>query len=86
MKAEMGSMRKAMIRSGISFDKVPNEQKQKETSANEKQKNNFAGTAKKKNRKDKMAQRSRVAVKEKDSVSDYDEDTQPEFGAILRSI
>ncbi len=27
MKAEMGSMRKAMIRSGISFDIPPNEQK-----------------------------------------------------------
>ncbi len=87
MKAEMGSMRKAMIRSGISFDKVPNDRKQTDTSINGKQKNNFAGTAKKRNRKDKVAaQRSRVAVKEKESVSDYDEDTQPEFGAILRSI
>jgi hypothetical protein len=32
-KAEMGSICKAMIRSGISFDKSPNEQKQKEPSA-----------------------------------------------------
>jgi hypothetical protein len=42
MKAEMGSMRKAMIRSGISYARTPNEQKQKEPSANGKQKNNFA--------------------------------------------
>jgi hypothetical protein len=37
MKAEMGSMRKAMIRSGISFDKLPNKQKQKDTSTNRRQ-------------------------------------------------
>ncbi len=80
MKAEMGSMSKAMIRSGISFDRAPNEQKQKETATTGKQENNFAGTAKKKNRKDKLAQRSLVVVEEKDSVSDSDEDTQPEFG------
>ena len=47
MKAEMGSSRKAMIRSGISFNKLPNEQKQKDTSTNGRQKNEFAGTAKK---------------------------------------
>ncbi len=58
MKAEMGSMLKEMIRSGISFDKLPNEQKQKEASTNGKQKNNFAGTAKKMNSKDKVAQRN----------------------------
>jgi hypothetical protein len=49
MKAEMGSMRKAMIRSGISFDRSPNEQKPRESSANGKQKNNFTGMVKKKN-------------------------------------
>ncbi len=53
MKTDMGSMRKAMIRSGISFDKSPNEQKPREPSANGKPKNNFAGRAKKKNREDK---------------------------------
>ena len=58
----MGSMRKAMIRSRISFDKLPNDQKQKDTSTNGKQKRNFAGTAKKRNRKDRVAQRSLVAV------------------------
>ncbi len=45
-----------------------------------KQKNNFAGTAKKRNRKDQVAQRSLVAVEEKDSVTDSDEVPQPEFG------
>ncbi len=82
MKAEMGSSRKAMIRSGISFDKLPNEQKQKDTSTNGRQKSNFAGMAKKRNRKDRVAQRSLVAVEEKDSVSDSYEDTQPEFGGV----
>ncbi len=82
MKAEMGTSRKAMIRSGISFDKLPNEQKQKDTSTNGRQKNNFAGTAKERNKKDKVAQRSLVAVEEKDSVSDCNEDTQPEFGRV----
>ncbi len=82
MKVEMGSIRKAIIRSGISFNKLPNKQKQKDTSTNERQKNNFAGTAKKRNRKDKMAQRSLVAVEVKDSVSDSNEDTQPAFGGV----
>ena len=70
MKAEMGSMRKAMVEAGISFENVPNEQKTKHASDKGKQKNNFAGTAKKRNRKDKVAQRSLVAVAEKDSDSD----------------
>ncbi len=82
MKAEMGSSSKAMIRSGISFDKLPNEQKQKDTSANGRQKNDFAGTAKKWNRKNKVAQRSLVAVEEKDSLPDSYEDTQPEFEGV----
>jgi hypothetical protein len=70
MKAEMGSIRKAMMSARISFDNVPNEQKKKDTSANGKQQDNFAGTAKKRNRKHKVAQRFLVAVEEKDSVSD----------------
>ncbi len=65
-KAEMGSIHKAMIRSGISFDKLPNEQKQKDTSTNKRQKNNLAGMDKKRNRKDEVAQRCLVAVEEKD--------------------
>ena len=82
MKAEMGSMRKAVMGSRMSFKNVPNEQKTKHASAKGKQKNNFAGTAKKRNRKDKVAQRSLVAVEEKDSVSDSNEDPQPEFGGV----
>jgi hypothetical protein len=45
MKAEMGSMRKAMISAGISFYRMPNEHKPKEAFEKGKQKNNFAGTA-----------------------------------------
>ncbi len=62
------------------MDKLLNEHKQKDTSTNGRQKHNFAGTAKKRNRKDKVVQRSLVAVEEKDSVSDSYEETQPEFG------
>ncbi len=51
----MGFMCKAMIRSCISFDKSPNEQKLRELPINGKQKDKFAATAKKKNRKDKVA-------------------------------
>ncbi len=59
-----------------------------ETSAigNLKQKKIFAGTAKKNNRKDKVAQRFLVAVGERDSVSDSDEDSQPEFGGVATVI
>ena len=49
LKDEMGSMRKAMTNAGISFDKSPNEPKPREQSANGKQKDKFAGTAKMKN-------------------------------------
>ena len=82
MKAEMGSSSKAMSRSGISFYNAPNEQKTRNASDKGKQKNNFAGTAKKRKRKDQVAQRSLVAVEEKDSVTDSDEDPQPEFGGV----
>jgi hypothetical protein len=57
-----------------------------DTSANGKKKNNFAGTAKKKNRKNKVAQRSLMTVEEKDSVSDSFEDTLPEFGGVVTAI
>ncbi len=86
MKAEMGSMRKAMVDARISFENVPNAQKNKNASDKGKQKNNFAGTAKKRNRKDKVAQRSLVAVEEKDSVSDPDEEPQPEFGGVANVV
>ncbi len=73
MKAEMGSSRKAVIRPGISFDKSSNKQKQKHASDKGKQKNNFAGTAKKKNMKDRVAQRSLVAVEEKGRLHFFSE-------------
>ncbi len=60
---------------------MPNEQKQKDASG--KEKSNFAGSVKKRNRKDQVAQRSLVAVEEKDSISDSDEDPQPEFGRVV---
>ncbi len=51
-----------------------------------KQKNNFAGKAKKKNRGDKVAQRSLVAVEEKKNVFDSDDDNQQEFGGVANVI
>ena len=83
MKAEMGSSRKAMIRPGISFDKSSTKQKQKHASDKGKQKNNFAGTAKKKNWKDRVAQRSLVAVEEKHSVSDSVKDPNRSMQELL---
>ncbi len=58
LKAKKGTMRKAMAKAGISFDKSLNEQKPSEIAANGKQEVKFAGTAKKKNQTDKVAQRS----------------------------
>ncbi len=78
----MGSIRKAMMSAGISFDHVSNEQKTRNVFDKGMQKNNFAGTAKKRNRKDLVAQLSLEAVEEKDSVTDSDEDPQPEFGGV----
>jgi hypothetical protein len=48
MNAEIRSMSKAMMRSGISFDPIPQEQKPRERQAAGKQKGKFAGAAKKK--------------------------------------
>ncbi len=56
------------------MDESPDEQKPREPSANGKQKKNLAGTVKKKNRRDKVTQRSMVAVPERESVSDFDDD------------
>ncbi len=58
MKDEMGSSSKVMIRSGISFYNTPNEQKRRNASDKVKQKNDFASTAKKRDMKDQVAQRS----------------------------
>jgi hypothetical protein len=86
MKAEMGSICKAMMGAGISFDNAPNEQKTRNASDKGKQKNYFAGTAKKRNSKNRVAQRSLVAVEVKDSVTDSDEDPQPEFGGVAIQV
>jgi hypothetical protein len=56
MKAKMGCMGKAMLNAGMSFDKSLNEPKQRENLVNGKQKNKFAGTAKK-NKSSKVGQR-----------------------------
>ncbi len=58
----------------------------RESSANGKQKSNFAGTAKKKNRQDKVAKPSLEAVEEKENASDSDDDKQPEFGGVATLI
>ncbi len=52
LKAEMGTMRKAMTKACISFNKPPNKHKQMEQSVNGKQKGKFAGKTKKKNQTD----------------------------------
>ncbi len=59
-----------MIRSGLSFEKSLNEQKPREQLANGKQKDKFAGAAKKKNTNDKIDQRSLVQVQQETVVSD----------------
>ena len=56
MKAKMGCMRKAMTKAGISFEKSPNGPKPREQLANGMQKGKFAGTAKTKNKANKIVQ------------------------------
>ena len=75
-------MRKAMTRACISFDKAPNRQKPREQAANGKQNGKFAGTAKMKNRTDKVAQRSLVPVQHRNKASDSDDEPQPEHGGV----
>ena len=75
MKAEMGCMRKAMINAGMSFDKSPNEPRIREQFVNGKQKNKFAGAAKK-NKASKVAQRS-LTLHDKNELTDSDDEDQP---------
>ena len=82
LKAEMGSMRKAMARAGISFDKSPNMPRPRKQTANGKQKGKFAGKAKMKNKTNKVPQRSRVPVPCSNEVSDSNDDPQPEYGQV----
>ena len=82
MKSEMGIIRRALINSGISIEKSPTVQKQKEHFNNGKQKKSFAGTAKK-NKSAKTHQRSLVQVNHGTTVSDSDDDDgQPEYGNV----
>ena len=60
----------------------PNEPQPREQSANGKQKGKFAGTAKTKNKADKMLQRSFVPVQQRNEVSDSDDEHQPEYGNV----
>ena len=80
MKAEMGCMRKALSNAGIILKRSSNVQKPREKNVNGKQENKFAGTAKK-NKSNKIAQRSLVPV-DKTELSDSDDETQPEYGAM----
>ena len=76
MKAEMGSMRKALLEGGISFERSPKATKPRDQVLNGKQKTRFAGTAKK-NKADKISQRSLVRVQPRDQVSDSEDDNYP---------
>ena len=79
-------MRKAMIRSSISFDKSSNEQKPREQPANGKQKDKLAGTAKKNNTIDKIAQHSFALLPVREEVSDSYDEPQPEYGHVAINI
>ena len=80
MKSEMGIIRQALINSGISIEKSPIVQKQKEQFTNGKQKKSFAGAAKK-NKMGKFAQRSLVQIPNGTTLSDSDDECdQPEYG------
>ena len=77
MKAEMGCMRKALSNAlaGITIKRSPNVQKPREQTVYGKQKNKFAGAAKK-TKTNKIAQRSLVPA-EKIELSDSDDNHQP---------
>ena len=77
MKAEMGCMRKALSNAGITIERSPNVQKPRDQIAHGKQKNKFAGTARK-NKANKLAQKSLVPVSE--HLFYCNDDIQPENG------
>ena len=74
-----------MIDAGISFERSPHVQKPREKFVNGKQKGKFAGTVKK-NKANKVAERSLVSVQEKNEVSDSDDDNQPEYGGMAMAV
>ena len=80
MKAEMGCMRKALSNACITIERSPNVQKPRDQIAHGKQKNKFAGAAKK-NKANKQAQKSLVPVSE--HLSDSYDDNQPEYGNMV---
>ena len=85
MKAEMGSMCRAMTNAGISFEKSPSGPKPREQSANGKQKNKFAGTVKTQNKANRMAQRSLAHVPPRNEVSDSEDEPNPNMEEWLQS-
>ena len=80
MKAEMGCMRKALSNAGITIERSPNVQKPREQTVHGKQKNKFAGAAKK-SKANRIAQKALVPA-EKTELSDSDDDHQPEYGGM----
>ena len=80
MKTEMCCMRKALSNACITIERSPNVQKPRKHHINGKQKNKFAGAAKK-SKANKIAQRSLVPA-EKTEISDSYDDNQPEYGAM----
>ena len=82
MKSEIGCMHRALTNACISVEKSPTVQKPKEQFINGKQKNkSFAGTAKK-NHSSKTTQCSLVPVTYGETVSDSEDDNQPEYGMM----
>ena len=73
-------MHKALSNAGITIERSPNVQKPREQTCNGKQKNKFAGAAKK-NKANKIAHRSLVPV-QTNELSDSDDNNQPEYGPM----
>ena len=85
MKAEMGSMRKALLEAGISFERSPKLTTPRDQVLNGKQITKFAGVVEK-NKADKVSQRSLVPVQPREQVSDSEGDNQPEYGNKMMAI
>ena len=80
----MGCMSKALSNAGIIIERSLNVQKPREQTVNGKQKNKFAGTAKK-NKSNRIAQRSLVPA-DKTVLSDSDDEPKPEYGQIAMVV
>ena len=86
MKAEMGSMHRAMTNAGISFEKSTSRPKTRDQSATGKQKNKFARTAKMKTKANRVAQRSLTNVPPRNEVSDSDDEPQTEYAGMATIV